>query len=160
MSWGPLGGGWSWWERKRTFPSRSLGFWRSGHGLLILGETRQSAARCSWKAQGARQQGQATASSPLGSASCVVLGSKPPTAEPEDRPSALHPEGGVTGSLRPRDDAKQQAQGHPPYKGRVYPLQVDHLAWNRLNGGALCWRDTCRDAAAILPCALWPKASP
>ena len=66
----------------------------------------------------------------------------------------------MKGSLRPRDGAKQQAQGHPPYKGRVYRLQVDHLAWNRLNRGALCWRDTCRDAASILSCALWPKASP
>lgn len=40
------------WERKRTFPSKNSGLWRSGHGLRLAGETLQPAARRSWKAQG------------------------------------------------------------------------------------------------------------
>lgn len=148
------------WERKRTFPSKNSGLWRSGHGLLLAGETLQPAG-CTAQLEGAgHRRGQATASSPLGSASCAVLGSKLPAAEREDRPSTLHLGGGVKVGLRPRDDAKHQVQGRPPYKGRVYGLQVDRPAWNRLNGGALCCRDTCHDAAATLPSALWPKASP
>lgn len=93
--------------KEKNFPFQELGALAVRSRAPARG--RNALAGCTVQLEGTgHRRGQATASSPLGSVSCEVLGSKPPAA---DRPSTLHPGGGVKDGLRHRDDAKHQVRG-------------------------------------------------
>lgn len=136
--------------KEKNFPFQELGALAVRSRAPARG--RNAPAGCTAQLEGTgHPRGQATASSPLGSASCAVLGSKLPAAEREDRPSTLHPGGGVKVSFRPRDDTKHQVRGAHHTKVGFTDFRSIARPWNRLNGGALCWRDTCHDAARSFP---------
>ena len=136
--------------KEKNFPFQELGALAVRSRAPALGRNAPAGCTAQLESTGHRR-GQATASSPLGSASCAVSGSKLPAAEREDRPSTLHPGGGVKVSFRPRDDTKHQVQGAHHTKVGFTDFRSITRPWNRLNGGALCWRDTCRDAVPPFP---------